>query len=78
LSYRNVKLRREAVIPIGPALTDQLRLQEEYLNYMHGHDGTEFLLHLPARSAAGQLARRRTSPVSRVGPPADQELRAQG
>jgi integrase len=32
LRYRNVKLRREAVLPIGPALCDQLRRQEEYLN----------------------------------------------
>ncbi|MCA1698128.1 MAG: phage integrase N-terminal SAM-like domain-containing protein, partial [Actinobacteria bacterium] len=36
LRYRNVKLRREAVIPIGPALTDQLRRQEEYLTATYG------------------------------------------
>jgi site-specific recombinase XerD len=53
LRYRNVKLRREAVIPIGPALCDQLRRQERYLNEMHGNDGTEFLLPSPPARRRG-------------------------
>jgi site-specific recombinase XerD len=44
LRYLNVKLRREAVIPIGPALCEQLRRQERYLNETYGADGTQFLL----------------------------------
>ncbi|MCA1677527.1 MAG: tyrosine-type recombinase/integrase [Actinobacteria bacterium] len=49
LRYRNVKLRREAVIPIGPALTEQLRRQEEYLKATYGAAGTDFLLPSPPR-----------------------------
>jgi integrase len=53
LRYRNVKLRREAVIPIGPALAEQLRRQENYLNATHGPDGTGFLLPSPPPERQG-------------------------
>jgi integrase len=53
LRYRNVKLRREAVLPIGPALCDQLRRQEEYLNETCGDEGTEFLLPSPPKHRQG-------------------------
>ncbi|MCA1680520.1 MAG: site-specific integrase, partial [Actinobacteria bacterium] len=49
LRYRNVKLRREAVIPIGPALAEQLARQEEYLDATYGDGGTDFLLPSPPR-----------------------------
>jgi integrase len=52
LRYRNVKLRREAVIPIGPALTEQLRRQEDYLEATHG-SGTDFLLPSPPERRRG-------------------------
>jgi integrase len=44
LRYVNVKLRREAVIPIGPVLREQLDRQERYLEETYGPDGTSFLL----------------------------------
>jgi integrase len=47
LRFLNVKLRREAEIPIGPALTDQLHRQEDYLNQLYGPGGTGFLLPSP-------------------------------
>ena len=47
LGYVNVRLRREAVIPIGPALVEQLRRQEQYLTEIYGPDGTELLLPSP-------------------------------
>ena len=47
LRYLNVKLGREAVIPIGPALCEQLRSQERFLAESYGAEDTEFLL--PAR-----------------------------
>jgi integrase len=47
LRYRNVKLCREAVLPIGPVLADQLCLQEQYLSHTHHDQGTEFLLPSP-------------------------------
>jgi site-specific recombinase XerD len=53
LRYRNVKLRREAVIPIGPALAEQLRRQEDYLNATHGPEGTTFLLPSPPQGRRG-------------------------
>jgi integrase len=43
LRYMNVKLRREAVIPIGPELSARLRRQEHYLNETYGAEGTKFL-----------------------------------
>ena len=52
LRYRNVKLRREAVIPIGPALTEQLHRQEDYLQATHG-SGTDFLLPSPPKGRRG-------------------------
>jgi integrase len=53
LRYRNVKLRREAVIPIGPALAEQLRRQEDYLEATYGPDGTGFLLPSPPEGRRG-------------------------
>ncbi|MDQ4042100.1 MAG: tyrosine-type recombinase/integrase, partial [Actinomycetota bacterium] len=47
LRYLNVKLRREAVMPIGPALAEQLRRQEQYLSATYGPGGTDFLLPSP-------------------------------
>jgi site-specific recombinase XerD len=47
LHYVNVKLRREAVIPIGPALVEQLHRQEESLTAIYGPNGTSFLLPSP-------------------------------
>ncbi len=47
LRYVNVKLQREAVIPIGPALVEQLHRQEESLTAIYGPDGTSFLLPSP-------------------------------
>lgn len=47
LRYVNVKLRREAVIPIGPALVEQLHRQEESLSAIYGAEGTSFLLPSP-------------------------------
>jgi integrase len=53
LCYRNVKLRREAVIPIGPVLRDQLRRQEDYVAETFGRDGTGFLLPSPPAGMRG-------------------------
>ena len=47
LRYPNVKLRREAVIPIGPVLHEQLRHQEQFLTDTLGVDGTRLLLPSP-------------------------------
>jgi site-specific recombinase XerD len=47
LHYVNVKLRREAVIPIGPTLVEQLHRQEESLTAIYGPEGTNFLLPSP-------------------------------
>ena len=54
LRYLNVKLRREAVIPIGPALHEQLRRQEELLTATLGADGTRFLLPSPPAGHRGR------------------------
>ncbi len=43
----NVKLQREAVIPIGPALVEQLHRQEKSLTAIYGPGGTSFLLPSP-------------------------------
>lgn len=53
LRYLNVKLRREAVIPIGPALHEQLRRQERLLTDTLGVDGTPFLLPSPPAGRRG-------------------------
>jgi integrase len=53
LRYRNVKLRREAVIPIGPTLAEQLRRQEDYIDATYGPDGTAFLLPSPPAGRRG-------------------------
>ena len=47
LRYVNVKLQREAVIPIGPALVEQLHRQEKSLTATYGLHGTDFLLPSP-------------------------------
>jgi site-specific recombinase XerD len=52
LRYRNVKLSREAVIPIGPALAEQLARQEDYLKATYP-EGTDFLLPSPPPRAQG-------------------------
>jgi site-specific recombinase XerD len=53
LRYVNVKLRREAVIPIGPTLVEQLHRQEESLTATYGPDGTSFLLPSPPKERNG-------------------------
>jgi site-specific recombinase XerD len=53
LRYLNVKLRREAVIPIGPALHEQLRRQEQFLTDTLGVDGTRLLLPSPPAGRRG-------------------------
>jgi integrase len=53
LRYVNVKLRREAVIPIGPVLVERLRRQEESLTAIYGPDGTGFLLPSPPEGMRG-------------------------
>lgn len=53
LRYRNVKLRREAVLPIGPVLQEQLTRQEQYLTDTHAANGTEFLLPSPPAGQRG-------------------------
>jgi site-specific recombinase XerD len=47
LRYVNVKLQREAVIPIGPTLVEQLHRQEKSLTATYGPGGTSFLLPSP-------------------------------
>jgi integrase len=47
LRYRNLKFKREAIIPIGPQLADQIRHQQVYLDDAYGPDGTSFLLPNP-------------------------------
>jgi site-specific recombinase XerD/ferredoxin len=53
LRYLNVKLRRQAVIPIGPALHEQLRRQEEFLTATLGVHGTSLLLPSPPAGRRG-------------------------
>ena len=53
LRYVNVKLRREAVIPIGPTLVEQLHRQEDSLIAVYGPDGTGFLLPSPPEGMQG-------------------------
>jgi site-specific recombinase XerD len=58
LRYRNHKLRREAMLPIGPTLVDQLARQQEHLTATYGPAGTEWLL--PCPGAGGKPVSRRT------------------
>jgi site-specific recombinase XerD len=53
LRYLNVKLRREAVIPIGPVLHEQLRRHEQFLTDTLGLDGTRLLLPSPPAGRRG-------------------------
>jgi integrase len=53
LRYVNVKLRREAVIPIGPVLRAQLDRQEHYVDEIYGCEGTSFLLPSPPEGMRG-------------------------
>jgi integrase len=53
LRYLNVKLRREAVIPIAPVLHEQLRRQEQFLTDTLGVDGTRLLLPSPPAGRRG-------------------------
>jgi site-specific recombinase XerD len=47
LLYVNAKHKREAALPIGPVLCEQLRRQEEYLQSIYGKDGTALMLPSP-------------------------------
>ena len=53
LRYRNVKFKRETIIPIAPQLADQIRRQQAYLNDAYGRDGTRFLLPNPPQGERG-------------------------
>lgn len=53
LRYVNVKLGREAVIPIGPVLREQLDRQERYINEIYGPEGTSLLLPSPPEGKRG-------------------------
>ena len=56
LRYRNVKLRREAVMPVGPVLAEQIRRQQRYLDETYGPEGTTFLLPSPPEGQVGSGA----------------------
>ena len=47
LLYVNAKHKREAALPIGPVLCEQLRRQEEYLQSIYGKKGTALMLPSP-------------------------------
>jgi integrase len=66
LRYLNVKLGREAVIPIGPALCEQLRRQERLLEESYGAEGTRFLLPSRRRRDGGQIGGQEHLDVSTV------------
>ena len=53
LRYLNVKLRREAMIPIGPRAAEQIRRQQRYLEDTYGPSGTRFLLPSPPEGQLG-------------------------
>ena len=57
LRYLNVKLAREAVLPIGPTLVEQLRRQEDALTEIYGPQGTPFLLPSPPARLQGGSSR---------------------
>jgi site-specific recombinase XerD len=69
LRYWNIKLRREAMLPIPPALADQLRRHEQQLRGDHP-GGTEWLLPSPPgrsrRSAKGGAMHISHSTVARI------------
>ena len=56
LRYLNVKLRREAVIPIGPVLHEQLRRQEQFLTGTLGPTARAFCCPRRRRVAAAARA----------------------
>ena len=62
LRYRNHKLRREAMLPIGPTLVDQLARQQQHLTASYGLAGTGWLLPSPA-SGHKPVSRRTISTV---------------
>ena len=53
LRYRNLKFKREAIIPIGPQLAEQIRRQQGYLDRAYGQQGTRFLLPNPPPGERG-------------------------
>jgi integrase len=53
LRYRNLKFKRETIIPIAPQLADQIRRQQAYLSDAYGRDGTRFLLPNPPQGERG-------------------------
>jgi integrase len=53
LRYRNLKFKRETIIPIAPQLADQIRRQRAYLDEAYGRDGTRFLLPNPPQGERG-------------------------
>jgi len=53
LRYLNVKFKREAMIPIGPVLAEQIRRQQRYLDAAYGPGGTSFLLPSPPPERVG-------------------------
>ena len=53
LRYRNLKFKREAIIPIGPQLAEQIRRQQGYLDRAYGLEGTRFLLPNPPPGERG-------------------------
>jgi site-specific recombinase XerD len=55
LRYLNVKLKREAMIPIGPVLAEQIRRQQCYLDAAYGLEGTRFLLPSPPPGQVGSI-----------------------
>jgi len=69
LRYWNIKLRREAMLPIPPVLADQLRRHEQHLRTEHPN-GTEWLLPSPTErfrgAARGGLVHISHSTVRRV------------
>ena len=76
LRYVNVKLQREAVIPIGPTLVEQLHRQEESLTATYGRGRHQLPAALPA-GGKGFLAWRWASHHAGHGPADRQVLRAQ-
>jgi integrase len=53
LRYRNLKFKRETIMPIAPQLSDQIRRQQAYLNDAYGPDGTRYLLPNPPQGERG-------------------------
>jgi site-specific recombinase XerD len=78
LRYVNVKLGREAVIPIGPVLREQLDRQERYINEIYGPEVDQLAAAVPAGGQEGPLAGRWPPHHAPDGPPDRQELCAPG